>query len=83
MIQQNHNQKMPRGRPQTVEVCELGQRIQSRAAALGLDREGLREAAGISKQGLWSILSGRTKPKLETALRIARALNVSVETLIS
>ena len=72
----------PGGRPRSVRLSGLGQRIESMAHRRGLTRDELAAAAGLSKTGLWSVLTGRTRPKLSTACKLSTALQVPVESLI-
>jgi hypothetical protein len=52
------------------------------AAKRGLDRRQLAAEAGVTYAGLWSVLVGRTKPSLTTALRLSKALHVPVDRLV-
>jgi putative molybdopterin biosynthesis protein len=49
--------------------------------ARGLTQAGLAEAAGVSRQSLVAIESGRSEPSVGLALRLARVLERSVEQL--
>jgi len=72
----------PGGRPRTVTLSPLGERIEGMAASRGLTREQLAETAGLSATGLWSILTGRTRPKLSTAAKLSAALGVPVDSFV-
>jgi putative transcriptional regulator len=52
-----------------------------RKAAGGMTQQELAERAGVSRQSVISIERGRYRPSVELALRLARALGVSVEDL--
>ena len=47
----------------------------------GLTQEVLAEKIGVSRQSVISIERGRFLPSIETALRLAAALDTTVETL--
>ena len=49
----------------------------------GLSQVELARAVGVSRQALAAIESGRTRPSVDVALRLARALGTSVEALFS
>lgn len=70
------------GRPRSIALSPLGETIDKLASHRGLTREELANEAGVSRSGLQSLLSGRTKPKLITAVRIAKALDIPVEMLV-
>jgi transcriptional regulator with XRE-family HTH domain len=72
----------PGGRPRSVRLSGLGERIETMARRRGLTRDDLARAAGMSKTGLWSVLTGRTKPKLATAAKLSAALRVPVEAML-
>jgi len=61
------------------------ERVESRVRALreqrGLSQVALAAAAQLSRQSIGAIEAGRTLPAVDVALRIARALDVSVEEL--
>jgi len=71
----------PGGRPREIQPTEWGLKVERLAADAGLTRRDLAERSGLTYAGLWSLLTGRTKPKLETAARLATTLNVSLEKL--
>lgn len=70
------------GRPRSAKLCPIGQKIESMAKRRGLNREQLAEQAGLTYAGLWGVLTGRHRPKLDTAARIATALGVPVTRLV-
>lgn len=63
------------------ERPELIVRVRERRQALGLTQQQLAERAGVSRQTLVAIEAGRLTPSVVTALRLARALECSVEEL--
>lgn len=75
-------ERHPEGRPRTVTLSPLGERIEGMAARRGLTRDQLAKTAGLSATGLWSILTGRTSPKLATAAKLSAALGVPVKSFI-
>lgn len=48
-----------------------------------LSQQALAERVGVSRQTIISIEKGRFRPSVELALRLARALGTTVETLFS
>lgn len=48
-----------------------------------LTQQQLAEAAGVSRQSIISIESGKYRPSVELALKLARVLEVRVEDLFS
>jgi transcriptional regulator with XRE-family HTH domain len=55
--------------------------LRSLREARGLSQAALAEAAGVSRQLVGAVESGRHAPAVDAALRLARALGVSVEEL--
>ena len=51
--------------------------IKERREELDLSQKELAEKAGISQSFLCDIEQGRSKPSIDTALKIAEALNIS------
>jgi putative transcriptional regulator len=49
--------------------------------AHGQTQEGLGHATGLTRQSIISIEKGRFTPSIQTALRLARALDTSVDHL--
>ncbi|WP_329215346.1 helix-turn-helix domain-containing protein [Streptomyces sp. NBC_01485] len=60
----------------------IGDRIRTERMHQNLTQERLHLAAGISRWSLQEIEAGRNNPTLETLLRIARALDVSLADLV-
>jgi putative transcriptional regulator len=48
-----------------------------------MTQQALAEAAGVSRQSIISIESGKYRPSVELALRLARALDAGVEDLFA
>jgi len=46
-----------------------------------VEQQRLARAAGVSRQAMHAIYTGRSRPSADTALRIARAFGVTVEDL--
>jgi len=70
------------GRPRSVQLSPLGERIESLAKVKGLTRQELSQQSGVSANALWSVLAGKTRPRLDTAIKIADALGVPVNSLV-
>lgn len=70
------------GRPRKTELCQFGKKIESMAARRGMNRSKLASEAGVTYGTLWKILVGQVSPSLGTALRLSRALNVTVSKLV-
>ena len=51
--------------------------VKERREELGMSQKDLAEKAGISQSFLCDIEQGRSKPSIDTALKIAEALNIS------
>ena len=58
-----------------------GDLVRSRREALGLSQTELAARAGVSRQLVGALESGRHLPRVDAALGLARALDVGVETL--
>ncbi len=63
------------------KIAGTGERIRRARAARGVSQSALARSAGISRQALGAIESGGYQPGVATALRIARELGESVESL--
>jgi putative molybdopterin biosynthesis protein len=61
----------------------VSRRLESMRRARGLSQRALADASGITRQAVGSIESGRMKPGVDIALRIARALGTTVEDLFA
>ena len=59
-----------------ISYYEIGQRVRKFRKAYGLSQEELAEKVGISQSFLCDIEQGRSKPSIDTALKIAEALNI-------
>ncbi|MEE9247213.1 MAG: substrate-binding domain-containing protein [Dehalococcoidia bacterium] len=64
-------------------MSRLDNRLRPARLAAGLSQERLARVAGISRQAYASIEAGRSVPSTEVALRVARALMSTVESLFS
>jgi len=69
------------GRNREYEVSAWGQMVEKLAAKRGMDRQRLADAAGIKYPSLWALLVGVSKPKFETACRLADVLRVPVDVI--
>lgn len=70
------------GRPRELRRCELGLKIERLAASRGLHIDQVATAAGISRAGLYQILTGKIRsPRLATVKALATALGVRLEKL--
>ena len=65
------------------EQPELVVSVRARRQALGLTQQQLAERAGISRQTLVAIEAGRLTPSVTVALRLARALDCTVDDLFA
>lgn len=61
----------------------MSNRVREQRVRLGLGQAELAERAGVPRQTVGAIESGRHSPSVDAALRLAGALGVSVETLFS
>ncbi len=59
----------------------MSSRLRVRREALGLSQSELAQAVGLSRQSVNAIETGRTTPAVDVALRLARAVEASVEEL--
>jgi DNA-binding XRE family transcriptional regulator len=69
------------GRPRRKVPSAWGIRIEAMASRSGLSRTQLADRIGISYVSMWQLLMGQTKPKMETACRLADALGVPLDKL--
>jgi putative transcriptional regulator len=65
-----------------VAKSEITMRVKELREEKGLSRVALAEAVGTSPQTIWNIEEQGSVPLLSLALRLARALGVSVEELL-
>lgn len=61
----------------------IGQAIKTRRRALGLSAEKAARKAGISTSEWYKIENGWRRPNLESCLKIAAALETSIEELLT
>ena len=72
------------GRPRTLAVSPLGQRIEAAAKRRKMSRDEVAAAAGLSAPTLHLICTGKIRdPKTSTLLAIAEALGVPVTRLLA
>lgn len=60
----------------------LGKRIKSLRMSLGLNQAQLADRAGVSKGHISAIKHERYLPAIKTAVKIASALNISMDELV-
>jgi transcriptional regulator with XRE-family HTH domain len=61
----------------------IGKRLQQIRVAAGISQPALAEAAGIPVGTLRNLEQGRRIPRLDTAAKLASALGVTVDALLS
>lgn len=61
---------------------KINKKIRLERTKLGLSQEQLAFNAGLSRNSIQKIETGRVKPKMETLEKIAKALNMDFTTLI-
>jgi DNA-binding Xre family transcriptional regulator len=72
------------GRPRTLALSDLGQRIESAAKRRGMTRGKVAAAAGLSTVTLHMICTGKIRdPKASTLVAIATALGIPVTRLLA
>ena len=64
------------------ELVFLGKRIKQLREAKKISQEALAHECGLSRNGMGLIEQGRRWPRLATLLRIADALNTTVENIL-
>ena len=62
---------------------EVGKRVREKRTRLGLTQKELAHDVGYTLQAIWNIEHGRSNPSLTTLLKLAHALYVPLETLVS
>lgn len=65
-----------------IDYVAIGHRIRKYRIEHGLSQEALSEAADVTPAHFSHIERGNTKPSLPTLIRIANALNVSIDDLL-
>jgi transcriptional regulator with XRE-family HTH domain len=63
-------------------VGPIGTNLRLLAGMHGLRQRELAEEIGISEQGLWNIVHGRSEPRTRTVAACAHVFAISVETLL-
>lgn len=66
-----------------VGAATLGQRVRDLRLRAGLGQAELADRAGVSRQALGALESGRHLPRVDAALRLAAALGTTVEQLLT
>ena len=61
---------------------QIGTNLRQLAGMHGLLQRELAAYLGLSEQGLWNILHGRSEPRTRTVQLCAQAFSVSVDTLL-
>lgn len=69
-------------KPKSVDYCSMGKKIQKFRKEKGWTQEFLSEQCGISSTNLSHIERGKTKPSIETLVKIANCLEVSIDSLL-
>lgn len=64
-------------------VAILARRIRAAREGLGLTQEALAERAGITREYLARLETGRQDPRVSVVARLARALNTTLDGLVS
>ncbi len=64
-------------------VSNVAENIRRLAGMFLVEQRQLAAAAGVTRQSMYAIYSGRSRPKTETALAIAQAFGITVEDLYS
>jgi DNA-binding XRE family transcriptional regulator len=62
-------------------VHHVSENIRRLAGMFLVEQQRLARHANISRQSMYAIYTGRSRPSADTALRIARAFGISVEDL--
>jgi transcriptional regulator with XRE-family HTH domain len=76
-----NSQRHPGGRPRKNTPCEWGRRVDALAKKRGLTRSELAERVGIRYVSLWGLIMGLSRPKMDTACKLADALGVPLDKL--
>jgi transcriptional regulator with XRE-family HTH domain len=71
----------PGGRPRRKTPCAWGRRVDALAKRRGLSRTELAERVGIRYVSLWALLMGSSRPRMETACKLADVLGVPLDKL--
>ena len=66
-----------------IKIPTLGSRVKEERRAWGMSLDDLAKKAKLSKAQVWSIETGRSDPKVSTAVRLADALSMSVARLVT
>lgn len=60
-------------------MIDFGKRLKELRDGAGLTQQALAEAAGLSKDAIYSIEAGKRRPTWDTAIALAGALGVTCE----
>lgn len=66
-----------------LDYAAIGKRVRDARKEKGLSQESLAEIVGLSTSHICHIECGTTKPSLDAVVRIANALHVTVDRLLS
>jgi transcriptional regulator with XRE-family HTH domain len=72
-----------RGKAGTVERGRLGQNLRHLLGLHDVSQQDLARYLGLSPQGLWNILHGRSEPRSRTAHALAVAFGVNLDVLFA
>ena len=70
-------------RHQPVAAASLGTNVRHLLGMHNVSQQQLARYLGMSPQGLWNILHGRSEPRSRTAQRIAAAFGITMDSLFA
>jgi transcriptional regulator with XRE-family HTH domain len=70
-------------RHQPVAAASLGNNVRHLLGMHNVSQQRLARYLGMSPQGLWNILHGRSEPRSRTAQRIAAAFGITMDSLFA
>lgn len=70
-------------RHQPVAAASLGTNVRHLLGMHNVSQQRLARYLGMSPQGLWNILHGRSEPRSRTAQRIAAAFGITMDSLFA
>lgn len=65
------------------EPASLGTNLRHLLGMHNVSQQGLARYLGLSPQGLWNILHGRSEPRSRTAQRISAAFGITMDALFA
>lgn len=65
-----------------LDAKEIGKRIKTRQIELGYKQKDIIEKTGLSKAAICNYVNGTKVPSTEAAIKICKALNISMEWLV-